>query len=369
MSNLFNVRSGNSQVEKISHHPLMDTLLKTAAGLLVVLDQDRQIVTVNHAFLKELGIEDVREVLGFRLGQSMKCIHADKKPDGCGTTDYCVSCGANIAIRAAMGMEPDQFREEICALISDREGSRSDICLKIKAKPVVLKKTKWILVYAQDITRQQFWANLERVFFHDINNSLTALYGSAQLLQLKKPFDEDIAFLNDSIERLMGEVDLQKNFSKNRITEYNPVGRIVELEDIRHMLHTTIDGHKAAFGKEIHEEWPRQSISLETDTMLVSKVLCNMVINALEATPMGSAIQIRVEADAEQVTWNVHNTAHIPTPIQKRIFQRHFSRKSEPGRGLGTYSMKLFGEEYLKGKVNFRSSPKDGTTFSFRLPR
>lgn len=31
-----------NQVESISHNPIMDTLLKTASGLLLVLNEDRQ---------------------------------------------------------------------------------------------------------------------------------------------------------------------------------------------------------------------------------------------------------------------------------------------------------------------------------------
>jgi sensor histidine kinase regulating citrate/malate metabolism len=52
-----------------------------------------------------------------------------------------------------------------------------------------------------------------------------------------------------------------------------------------------------------------------------------------------------------------------------RIFQRNYSTKSDSGRGLGTYSMKLFGETYLGGKVDFTSSESEGTTFHLRLPK
>mgnify|MGYP006293419399 CR=1 len=38
------------------------------------------------------------------------------------------------------------------------------------------------------------------------------------------------------------------------------------------------------------------------------------------------------------------------------LFKRSFSTKGV-GRGIGTYSMKLFGEKYLKGKVDFKNSP------------
>ena len=53
--------------------------------------------------------------------------------------------------------------------------------------------------------------------------------------------------------------------------------------------------------------------------------------------------------------------------VRHQIFQRSFSTKG-PGRGLGTYSVKLFTEQYLKGKVGFESLEGKGTTFFVSLP-
>lgn len=54
--------------------------------------------------------------------------------------------------------------------------------------------------------------------------------------------------------------------------------------------------------------------------------------------------------------------------VQAQVFQRSFSTKGND-RGLGTYSMKLFGENYLKGKVYFQSDADKGTTFFLALPK
>ncbi|MFO7884894.1 MAG: ATP-binding protein [Desulfobacteraceae bacterium] len=88
----------------------------------------------------------------------------------------------------------------------------------------------------------------------------------------------------------------------------------------------------------------------------------------LEATPKGGEIQLTVRTDTHSISWDVWNSAPIPEKIQQRIFQRHFSTKSGSGRGLGTYSMKLFGEKYLKGKISFSTSIETGTVFTFTLP-
>ena len=69
-----------NQIADIVQNPIMDTLLKTVAGLLVVLNEDRQIVGLNHSFIKALGIKDIQEALGLRLGESLGCIHALQYP-------------------------------------------------------------------------------------------------------------------------------------------------------------------------------------------------------------------------------------------------------------------------------------------------
>ncbi|MPN46151.1 hypothetical protein SDC9_193734 [bioreactor metagenome] len=58
----------------------------------------------------------------------------------------------------------------------------------------------------------------------------------------------------------------------------------------------------------------------------------------------------------------------MPPDSQLQIFNRSFSTKGD-GRGLGTYSIRLLGEKYLKGHVGFTSNKNDGTTFFIRLPK
>ena len=69
------------------------------------------------------------------------------------------------------------------------------------------------------------------------------------------------------------------------------------------------------------------------------------------------------------MVFTVHNDQVMPDEIQLQVFQRSFTTKGQPGRGVGTYSMKLFGERYLAGKVSFTSREPEGTTFTLVLPK
>ena len=96
-----------------SSNVVIDGILKTVGGLLAVLNAQRQVIAVNDLFLKEFGIESSDKAFGLRLGKVIGCIHADEEPDGCGTTKYCSSCGAAIAIVTSLAV--NEPVERICA--------------------------------------------------------------------------------------------------------------------------------------------------------------------------------------------------------------------------------------------------------------
>ena len=93
-----------------------------------------------------------------------------------------------------------------------------------------------------------------------------------------------------------------------------------------------IEGHGASRNKRIKEIWPTDNKSLYTDRLLVSKIIGNMVINALEATRDGGSVHLTAKAEDGAVVWEVWNEGVIPEEVQQRIFQRHFSTKSDIGR-------------------------------------
>jgi signal transduction histidine kinase len=107
--------------------------------------------------------------------------------------------------------------------------------------------------------------------------------------------------------------------------------------------------------------------TLVTDPHLVDRILVNMVTNALEATAPDGEVRVFVELGGNSVTFSVWNRRHIPEEHALRIFSRNFTTKDGLGHGLGTYSMKLFGEKVLGGMVDFSTSEDEGTTFRLTL--
>lgn len=354
------------QVHAISNSPIMDAILQVSSGLLLIFNETRQVVAANHGLAERLGIKDIETVLGLRIGDIMTCVNAEKGPNGCGTTPNCVSCGAAIATMACIN--DDVTSEQIC-LLSQQEGKiEEDLALSVKAQSIVIENQRWILFFARDITQENFWINLEHVFFHDISNLLVSLLGNSELLGLETSEDQRARHMHKSILKLCNEVAFQQTLSQTRDSVFPIELKTVSIKEIRDELQLFIGGHRASKNRSIQEIWPSDSITVKTDLLLISRVLGNMVINALEATTEKDEVNIIVKKQSDHISWDICNPGHIPEELKPRIFQRYFSTKSKAGRGLGTYSMKLFGERYLKGKVSFTSHEETGTTFSLILP-
>lgn len=293
-------------------------------------------------------------MLGLRLGESLDCVHAREEPGGCGTSRVCSTCGAVITMMSAL-------------TIGSSDEQR-DICLRVRETLLYAEGQRWLVFCAQDISGELYRANFENVFFHDISNIVTALLGASSLLSQKFHSQQEVEQIHRTAIRLANEMSLQRVLAEGMNAQYSPQNTPVSLEKIRSETHLILHGNKALQGKTIDEVQSVDDRTINTDIMLVSRILGNMLLNALEATSEGGKIVFTTSKEDETMTWQVWNEAYIPEAIQRRIFQRHFSTKTGSGRGFGTYSMKLFAEHYLHGSMSFVSTEADGTIFSLRIP-
>ncbi|GAB4178728.1 MAG: PAS domain-containing sensor histidine kinase [Calditrichia bacterium] len=358
-------RDLTDQIELVSRNPVINGLLDSVNGLLAVLNKHRQVLALNENLLHVVGIRNPTKVLGLRPGEMLNCIHLKDTPGGCGTGKFCPTCGAAIAIVASQTENRPVSRE--CALTVNKKGKKKDIFLSVKSHPITFNGEKLILLFLQDITKQHNWEMMERVFFHDLNNLITPLLGSSEILALKSN-DPRASEIYHLAVRLAQEIKMQQYISQADDHVYTPIYTEIPLSSIKDELQRVFCDHPAAKGKRIRFPDNLPNLSLNSDMNLILRVLSNMIMNALEATPEGEEITFDVNIKGRKIIFSIWNKQVIPEKIKLRIFQRHFSTKQGSGRGFGTYSMKLFGETYLKGRVQFDSSSEDGTTFQLVLP-
>jgi signal transduction histidine kinase len=210
---------------------------------------------------------------------------------------------------------------------------------------------------------------LERIFFHDLLNTANGMLGYAELLDVDKTTSIDDAA--SAIRRLVGtlvdEIRAQRELSAAEDHEL-----VVHFEALssRAILTETVTlyrNHDAARDRTLEVDADSIDVSFWSDRTLLLRVLGNMVKNALEASAPGQVATIGCAHRDAHVEFWVHNSAMMPRDVQLQVFQRSFSTRG-PGRGLGTYSIRLLTERYLRGIVSFSSTADAGTIFRVRYP-
>jgi signal transduction histidine kinase len=358
-----------SQVALAAAHPLVDALLRTLSGAVAVLNEQRQVVAVNGAYLEAMGIDDAAAVMGLRPGESLGCLESDELPGGCGTAAACKECGAAVAIVAAAARQQPEERD--CVVSVERDGIRLDLDLRVRAAPIELDGQRLTVVTLSDVSAERRRSALERVFFHDLTNLVAGLSGACAALDDPDPAEarsavEDLRLLT---ARLAREVQLQRALASDRTGSLRLNVERVRVAGLVEQLRRAFQANRTAAGKALQVTDLPDGLELDTDGFLLQRLVAQMLTNAFEATPAGGEVRLSIDGTPDEVVFRAWNAGAIPAGLASRIFQRYFSTKPGEGRGQGTYALKLLGEAYLKGKVGFTSTPEAGTTFELRLPR
>lgn len=348
--------------------PLVQSLIDALPGVVMILNANRQVVAVNQALLDVLAVP-ADAIVGKRTGEIIGCTRPQEGPDGCGTARHCLTCGAVSVILESQHRQ-GKITRECRVTLAKPIGAALD--LRVTAAGIEIGGERFVVCSVEDIGPQKRLAVLTRMFFHDVLNVVGGikgyLYGLERSLRLAGPDKDEFQSLSALADQLVDEIESHRDLVRAESGELEvqpqsaPAAMIVD--DVLRIY----SAHPAAAGREVcrEEPWPG---FLVTDVQLAARVLGNMLLNALEACPAGGSVGIGCREEDGYVVFHVANPGVMPEEVQLQIFQRSFSTKGQPGRGLGTHTMKLFGERYLRGRVAFRSRDPEGTVFTLSLPK
>ena len=357
-----------ASITSLTATPLFRALLDATDVSVVILNRQRQILVGNSVLLEALDVTAVDSIQGLRPGEALGCVHAWDCSGGCGTTPDCSACGAVLAILECQKTGKTVERE---CLMTVRHGDEEQAQeLKFRASRLEIESETYTIVGVRDISAEKRRDALERVFLHDIANTVSPLLNWAQVLTARAQGETaDLARRIGTVARR-----LQREIEDQRALIQAEKGTLMlerKLVESRAVLQRAVDilrdewESKGRFVKVVGSAPGRAVL---TDESLLMRVLVNMIKNALEATPADGTVKAWVEEFSDGCAFRVWNAGTIAPEIAIQVFKRSFSTKSGSGRGLGTFSMKLFGERYLGGGVGFESAAETGTTFFIRLP-
>lgn len=356
------------QRKYLTDRPLVRQLIEATSEVMLIVNPHRQIVMANRALCRLLEIDTDQEMVGKRPGEALTCVHEDEMPGGCGTAEACRTCGAAKSL--VTGLKLDENTSE-CRLTRRSDGGLQAMDFSVLTSQLSLNGVEFFIFTMKDISDQKRRRVLERLFFHDIMNTAGGLHGFMEMLREDPGLAQDslMDMLCETTDTLIGEIEGQKQLMAAEAKELtlNPsvLSSCVTLQSVA-KRYARLAEEK---GRKVTVDSQCQDVAFTSDLALLSRVLGNLVKNAVEAVPKGSSVTMGCSSrNGSGVRFWVHNPNAMERKVQLQVFNRSFSTKGT-GRGLGTYSVKLLGEGYLGGKVSFISNPEDGTTFSIQLPK
>lgn len=363
-----------SKEKLVSDYRLFDNLsnvkeiLNALPYIAAILNPQRQIVYSNDSLLKMLNINSVEELLGYRPGEAINCVHSDENSGGCGTSESCKYCGAvNTIIKC---QETNKKAVDECRIAAVIKGEQMNFDLLVTASPFDVKGTQYVILSLNDISSEKRKKALERIFFHDVINTAGTLKG---IIELMKDIDDDkelrrfISIADTTSKDLVDEILSQRELIAAESNELRMHREPVFSIDLIRDAVVQILYHPIAVDRSVIIDKNSSELTFTTDIRLLRRIILNMLKNALEATPEHGKVKIGCTNDDNFITIWVSNPAFIKPDVQLQIFMRSFSTKGN-NRGLGTYSMKLLGEKYLGGKISFTTDETDGTIFYIKIP-
>ncbi len=327
----------------------------------LILNSLRQIIYFNDALIDSYPDLKGKSLLGQRPGEIFRCEHSLQN-EGCGTTKFCRTCGAAKAIVSSLKGVNDI---EECRI---RTYDDQAYDFRVWTYPKIINNERFVIFTLIDISHEKRREILERVFYHDILNTVNGILG---YLKMYKD-----AYTKDKDEL----VDSALKFTKILIDEINSQ-RIITLAESGELVLEISNFNLTELVTEILELFELQQnfknisvikdipdfLEVRTDKTILRRIIINLYKNALEASTNGSEITIKAHKKIQTTIIQIKNEGVMPEEVKLQIFKRSFSTKGR-GRGLGTYSIKLLTEKFLKGNVHFISEDNFGTEFTISIP-
>ncbi len=343
---------------------LLCSLLDAIPEFVMILDRNRQIVHANEALASFAAAQGHKACAGLRLGELLACDVSLKAIAGCGTAEECKTCGSALAILKAQAGEKSN---QECRITSQLGGIPSAMDLHVWTTPLKWQGTDYVLLVAADISSVKRRQVLERIFFHDILNSAGNIKGIVDMLGEGAHAPEMVGDLRIASQELISEIHSQKTLLAAENNELTL--RISDFQGLEaaELVARTFRHHPVGENRTVRIAPESENFVISSDYTLLARVLGNLTKNALEASDEGQTVTLGCRSSGGEGVFWCHNAKPMPREVQLQMFKRSFSTKGS-GRGIGTYSVRLLTERYLKGRVAFASSQERGTVFTVTLP-
>ncbi len=340
-------------------------LIDSVPHVSFVVNSEREVVLYNKAMSLIVGDKYKDNVLGRRPGELLNC--GNTTTNRCGESNSCAQCGAMVAMLEALegGVGNDE-----CNLLTEANGMVNSFIFRVTAAPLKIDDLDFVIVYLTDISDRKNKEVVEKIFLHDLMNAVNGIVSAGSLLieeAVKDSTKELAGMVVDRAKFMANEINAHRLFvsAENNQLEINQ--ELFSVAEIVDSICSLFSGSQLVVDRNISLVQRVDEFEISTDKRILYRIFENLIKNALEASPEGGKVTVEGILDGDEALFTVNNEGVIPITVAHQIFKRSFSTKGK-GRGLGTYSVKMFTENYLQGRAWFDSSYDEGTNFYVQLP-
>ncbi len=219
------------------------------------------------------------------------------------------------------------------------------------------------------------WRELARRLAHELKNPLFPLQVTVENLMRAKQkspemfeevFHEGTATLLAEIDNLKTIISRFSEFSKMPQPQRQPT-------QVNEVVHSVLRVFQAQLQNKdhnqivVHTELSETLPEISADPDLLHRALQNLVLNAIDAMPLGGELAIRTAAAGDRIEISVSDTGSGITPEEcGRLFTPYYTTKHH-GTGLGLAIVQSVVSDH-GGRISVESTKEKGTTFRIELP-
>ena len=209
---------------------------------------------------------------------------------------------------------------------------------------------------------------------HEIKSPISAIQGAAELLEENMPAAQRNQFLSN----IRKESDRIRQLS-DRMLHLSSLESLDGLEaretiDAQRLLEQVMQRHQPAMEQKrlVVTVDGDEAAHLSGDPFLIGQAVTNLIQNAIDFSPEGGHIAVRLETRASQVIFVVEDQGPgIPEFARERIFERFFSIRrpatGEKSTGLGLNFVRKIAELHT-GTIRLESREPHGARAVLSLP-
>ncbi|MBI5052538.1 MAG: PAS domain-containing protein [Chloroflexi bacterium] len=214
---------------------------------------------------------------------------------------------------------------------------------------------------------------------HDLRAPLTSILGFAGLLTNDPPVlgepeqKQALAMIEAQghrLEHLISDLlDLDQTERGKLVISF----KLCELSELIREVMKPLDVTRELRQITLKLDLPKMPVQLQADRERLRQILNNMISNAIKYTPEGGHIEVAARAESDDAVIQISDNGKGMTEEQlSHLFQLYYrtddARQSKvKGTGLGLFIVKTLVDAH-HGRIDVTSKPKQGTTFTVRLP-